>query len=273
MDCYQLSNPRLHKMVDELVKFSPVLISGYTTSLLLIGRLLKKQGIRLPKLRAIQPTAELVTKSIEEKLQQDFGCLVLNKYGCRESNMIAHQSPVSDQLLIQAENVFLEFLRPDGSHCRPGEKGQIVVTTLNNFSMPLIRYQLGDIGTFTEECCPSGRGLPVMKEIDGRKHEVILTPSGDFVHPQLFSNIFMTMREVHWFQIIQTKLDALNILIIKNEGWTQKSESLIRTKITQFSGFPFELIFEFTDDIPASITGKHPLCVQRIPEFDLKFST
>ncbi|MGZ5607212.1 MAG: phenylacetate--CoA ligase family protein [Methylobacter sp.] len=262
LDCYQLGEKQVSHMLDRLLAIQPVLISGYTTALYLIGQLARRRGAEFTRLRAIQPTAEPLPPAMRKRLEEDFGLPVLNKYGSRETNMIAHQNPDGEGMLIQAENVFLEFLRPDGSPCTPGEKGHIVVTTLNNLSMPLIRYRTGDVGSLLQTGYQGGRGLPLMSEVQGREHDMLTTPLGGAIHPQLFSNIFMRSEAIDWFQVIQDQPHALRIRVVVSSTWSDRRAQSLREQIHQMTGFPFDIDFEVLSELPVSKTGKQPLCIR-----------
>ena len=105
-------------------------------------------------------TSEVLTDYHRELIGNVFQCRVYNEYGCGETGTIAHECEFGS-MHINAENVIVEIVR-DGEVVNDGEVGDIVVTDLNNFAMPLIRYNLKDIGYIDSEPCPCGRGLPIL---------------------------------------------------------------------------------------------------------------
>src|SRR5580693_561871 len=141
---FRLSPPLVRRFVDELAAFRPVLISTYTNAMHLIAREAERRRLRLPGLRAVQGTSEPLPPAVRERIAEVFGCEVYDKYGMRETNIVAHETPDHDGMAIQAENVYVEFLASDGRPCQPGETGRVVVTSLNNLAMPLIRYETSD---------------------------------------------------------------------------------------------------------------------------------
>src|SRR6185295_14515719 len=96
-----------------------------------------------------------------------WGVGVVDVYSSEECGQIALQCPEHEQYHVQSESVLVEVLDDEGRPCAPGTIGRVVLTTLQNFAMPLIRY---DIGDFAEPgpACPCGRALPVLTRIVGR---------------------------------------------------------------------------------------------------------
>src|SRR5262249_36059664 len=116
-----------------------------------------------------------------------FDCPVTNRYGCEEVSLIACECERHDGLHINADGVYVEVLRHDGTPAAPGEAGAVVVTALANRAMPILRYQVGDMAVASDRCCPCGRGLPLLECIEGRVADYVVTPSG-----QLISGISLT---------------------------------------------------------------------------------
>ena len=263
LNAFRLGAAEIADMLARLVRLRPRLISGYSTALYLIARLARDTATRIPELRAVQPTAEPLTEEMRQTLMDGFGCPVFDKYGSRETNIVAHESPAHAGMCIQSENVFVEFLRPDDTPCAPGETGTLVFTTLNNLAMPLIRYQSSDLAAPLPGRCPSGRGLPLMTPVRGRQQDVLSTPDGE-VHPQVFSNIFMRFVEIEWFQVVQERMDTLHVRVVAPSGLSDAVREEIRALVTQHTGYPFRLEFELLSEMPPSVTGKFRLCENRI---------
>ena len=110
-------------------------------------------------------------------IEEVFQCPVTNRYGCEEVSLIACECQRHDGLHVNADGIYLEVLRPDGTPCPPGEPGMIVVTDLVNRAMPIIRYQVGDMGVLSDRQCPCGRGLPLLEKIEGRMADYVVTPA------------------------------------------------------------------------------------------------
>lgn len=262
LNCNNIGRENLLDILGKLIRFKPKLISGYSTALYLITQLAKELDVQIDGLRAIQPNAEITYDYMADEMSKQFGVPVYDKYGSTETNIIAHQSTHDRNLMcIQSENTYVEFVRDDGTACNYGEDGKLVVTTLNNFSMPLIRYQTSDIAAPLQGQCPSGRGFPLMSKVRGRLYDLIQTPSGGVVHPQMFANLFSNFTSVLWFQIVQNEVDTLDIALIMRGNPDPELEKTFLRMINLRTRADFKARFTYLDDVPITKTGKHKLCV------------
>src|SRR6185312_7578839 len=126
---------------------------------------------------------------------QTLGIPLVDCYGCQEAGYVAIQCPEYAHYHVQGEMSLVEVLREDGAPCRPGETGRVVITPLHSFAMPLLRYDLGDYAEVGEPC-PCGRGLPVLRQIYGRKKETLTLPSGERRYSVFTSHVFAALRPV-----------------------------------------------------------------------------
>jgi phenylacetate-CoA ligase len=260
---FRLSPELVRSVLDSLTRFKPVLVSTYSNAMHLIAKEAARQSLQIPGLRAVQGTSEPLPPMLRETMQQTFGCEIYDKYGMRETNIVSHESPDHTGMLIQSENVYVEFLDDQDQPCPPGTQGRVVVTTLNNFAMPLIRYQTSDLASFVGP--PIGKfPYPRMSHVAGRIQDVIITPSGDHVDAYLFSYLIMRFPEVSWFQVVQHELESLQIRVYAPGGLRSDTSQRIVERIHHHTGFPFQIQFESLSSMPESQTGKFRLCVSAI---------
>lgn len=262
---YRLDRAAVNALLERVVAFRPAIISGYTTALYLLARAAREQGATFDRLRAVQPNAEPLNAVMRAEMQAAFGCEVFDKYGSRETNIVAHESPAHAGMCIQAEHTYVEFLTRNGTPCRPGETGRLVVTTLNNRAMPLLRYETSDLAAPLAGTCPSGTTLPRMTSVLGRRQDVLRTPEGGLIHPQLFSNILRQFPAVEWFQIVQQREHELTVRAVAPVGLPADDQEQIAHLIRTLSGFAFVIVFDLLRDMPESPTGKFRLCVSELP--------
>jgi phenylacetate-CoA ligase len=226
----------------------------------------EKQGLKIPALRAIQTTSEPMPPAMRQRIERVFQCEVFDKYGSRETNIVSHESPTHDGMLIQSENVITEFLNNEGNACQPDETGKVVLTTLNNLSMPLIRYETSDLAAPLSGHSQNGYGFPRMTAVSGRHQDLIYTPHGDYIDSYFFSYLFMQFQAIHWFQVIQYHMDALTIQIMAPEGLSSGEIESILERIRHHTGYPFKIDLNFITAMPESPTGKFRLCISHIKE-------
>src|SRR3546814_3537656 len=136
------------------------------------------------------------------------------------------QCPDHEVYHVQSENVLLEVVDDDGRPCGPGETGRVLITSLHNFATPLIRYELGDYAEVGSPCA-CGRGLPVIKQVLGRKRNRLILSDGRSEFPYLgdheeFRAITTKVRE---FQYIQRSVDVIEKLMVVSEPLTASEET------------------------------------------------
>ena len=262
LNCNNIGRSNLERILDRLSQFQPKLISGYSTALYLLCQLARERGVRLGQLQALQPNAEPTYDYMRKEMEDYFKVPVFDKYGSTETNIISHQSVVDNSIMcIQSENTHVEFINDNGFPCKNGEDGNLIATTLNNYSMPLIRYQTLDVAAPLEGLCPSGRGFPLMSKIRGRLYDVILTKKGEKVHPQIFSNLFSNFSTVQWFQVVQDEVHTLDIHLLTHDQKRTELEKTFLKMINLRTGGDFSARFHYVSSLPQTKTGKHKLCV------------
>lgn len=154
-----------------LVRHNPDYLLTFPSALQALAHYCREQSIELPRLRQARTISEVLTDQTRTAVRAAWGVEIADAYSANEVGYIALQCPECESLHVQSETVYVEILRDDGSPCEVGETGQVVVTDLHNFAMPLIRYAIGDIAQVGPPCA-CGRGLPVLSRILGRVRNI-----------------------------------------------------------------------------------------------------
>lgn len=118
---------------------------------------------------------------------------------------------------IDADQLIMEVVRGN-EHAASGERGEIVVTALLNYAMPLIRYRVGDVGIFHEETCSCGRSLPMLKSIEGRLVDCFTLSNGRKVTPKLIMNAIQGTHGVTRYQVVQESVNKVTIELMRREN-------------------------------------------------------
>ena len=241
-----------------LSRFEPELLVGYVSSLTMYARYVAQHGELQIRPRGIQSSAEALSPGDRDLLEETFGCPVFNRYGCREVGNIAHECEKHTGLHVLAENNLVELLDGEGSPVEPGKPGRVIVTNLNNYAMPFIRYEIGDVAVRSGEQCPCGRGLPLLEKVVGRTYDIITSPSGKLVHGEYFNHVFYRVGGVRQFRIRQRADKRLTVMLVPGEGFDLsrtcgKIEGIIEDEIDPH----FEMEFQVVDRIETSPSGKY----------------
>ena len=257
LSAFELSKERIGWFVENLFRFRPRCLFGYPSSIALMCQLAREAGYELRDLpiEVVFSTAEVLHEDHKRIISEAFGRVpVVNGYGSREGGFIAHECP-EGRMHITAENVIVEFLK-DGQPVGPGEDGEIVVTHLDNYAMPFIRYRTGDIGQPSNEKCPCGRGLELMKVVKGRTTDFIIAPDGRWVHALALIYVVREIPGVREYQIIQEDVGSLRVKLITDKVFPTDGESRICNGITKRLGLDVRVSIDRVTKISKDSSGK-----------------
>ena len=155
---------------------------GYASALDWIATEIERRGLGpAPSPSWIVTTGDTLTPQAAERLRRVLGGPVHSWYGSNEVNgFVAGTLPGTRRYVFNPLLVHLELLDDRDRPAAPGEHGRIVLTDLNNYVMPLIRYDTQDVGVASTS---THGGLPILDEIVGRSSETLRLPSGRVVSP------------------------------------------------------------------------------------------
>jgi phenylacetate-CoA ligase len=265
---FEMDDRVIARTIARLRRFAPVLLDGYAESLHLLSTYLRDRGDAGGLgLQGIITSAQTLPEASRQAIEAAFGCRVFDKYGSREFSGIAYECEAHAGHHVVAENCIIELL-VDGRPARPGEIGEVVVTDLNNYCVPLIRYRLGDRAEALEadDACACGRGLPRIGRIEGRIQAMILGSHGRYVPGSLFLHVMKDYDfAVRQFQVIQERPDALRLRIVKGLRYSDEVLQEILGVLGRYVGSRMEIEVEFVDAIPLTRAGKRLSCINRLP--------
>ncbi|MBU0527359.1 hypothetical protein KKE92_02675 [Candidatus Micrarchaeota archaeon] len=203
-------------------------LGGYPSMIYLIAKANMENPI---KLKSAICGAEMLTKDYRKTIEESFSCPVFNMYGCWEFGPLGWECPEEHSLHINTNSVILEIVDSKGNAKNSG-LGEVVLTSLRNTTMPLIRYKIGDLASWGKECS-CGRSLPVLKSIEGRCDDMITLPSGRKITPMKIlveyrGDIYKGISE---YQIIQERPDLFVVKVIPTkDGFKHEKEMIDRIK-------------------------------------------
>jgi len=223
----------------------PNVVRGYASSLYLLAEYIENNNVKIHSSKAIISTTEVLHDRMREKIEKVFSAKIFDSYGCREVSQIATECEYHDGLHIVFENQYVEL---DGN--------DIIVTNLNNFSMPLIRYKVGDLASgITHEPCSCGRCSPRLVKLIGRDNDNIEFPNGKIVNGEFFEFLFFGISNVVQYQVVYFKsLQKLHIkLHLRN--LSEDPSSKIRQMLSEKFSFD-DIEFIYTNIFDKTPTGK-----------------
>jgi phenylacetate-CoA ligase len=273
LPAWRLSEATSSQFWQQSVAFKPRLLLGYAGAMHDWARLLGSDRDPIPGLRAIIVSAETLYDEWRSVIESCFKVPVYNRYGGRDIHCVAQECPARKGLHINAENVFVEIIK-DGRPVAPGRLGEIIITRLDNFAMPFIRYRTGDLGVMADFGCDCGRSLPLLQKVEGRIQDAIVTSTGRIISGLFFAHMMKDCPEVKEFQIHQLSVNRLLVLIVLHDQRSFTSAQRIERITREYMGQDMRIDFEIRDSIPLTRSGKRRITVSHLnaygPEQDTK---
>ncbi len=196
----------------ELIRHErPYLLSGLPTYLQEIARHLERTDRRL-QVPVVRPIGSLSTTSMKRLIGERLGGAVFETYGSNELGSVASECEAHDGLHVAAGCFVVEVLR-DGRPAGAGKLGRIAVTSLDNYAMPLLRYDIGDVGRMRPAGCECGRNTPLI-ECHGRLQSLIVTSAGRTVTEEEVMELAYSELEVEHFQLVERKPGRFDLLVV-----------------------------------------------------------
>lgn len=255
---------RVEEQLEWLQRRQPDYLLTYPSALRELLLLCRERGIALPGLREVRTLSEVLPATTRELCREVWELPIVDMYSSQENGYLALQCPDHEHYHVQSEVVLLEVLDEQGQACAPGAVGHVVVTSLMNFAMPLIRYALGDMAQVGPPC-PCGRGLPVLTRVVGRLRNTLRYPDGRRGWPMMGDIYHAGVTGIRQYQINQHALDDIELKLATAAPLGAEDEAKLRAWLHQRSGYPFRVRFSYAAEIPRGPGGKFETFISRIP--------
>jgi phenylacetate-CoA ligase len=263
LDTLKVTEASLADFAAKLRRAPPSLIFGHAHSVYLFAQYALGAGVVL-RPRGVISAAMVLHSWQRAAIEKAFACPVTNRYGCEEVSLIACECERHDGLHVNAEGVYVELLR-DGQPVGPGEDGSVVVTDLTNRAMPLLRYQVGDVASWSGRPCPCGRGLPLLGRVEGREADYVVTPSGELISGiSLTDHLAVLVPGVAQVQIVQEEVSRLVFRIVRGPEFGPASIRRLRELVAERFGPGVAFACEYPERIAQEPSGKYRFCVSRV---------
>jgi phenylacetate-CoA ligase len=266
LSAFEMSPAKLDGFVAEIRAMRPKMLFGYPSALAHIARHARARGVHMDDLgiRVAFVTAERLYDDQKALIASTFGCRVANGYGGRDAGFIAHECPEGG-MHISAEDVLVEIVDAAGTSLPPGESGEIVVTHLATGDFPFIRYRTGDVGILDAARCPCGRGLPLLREIQGRTTDFVVAADGTVMHGLALVYVVRDLPGIGAFKIVQESPARTRVLVVPASGYSPGVEDEIRKGFRARLGQDVEVIVERVDEVRPERSGKFRYVVSQVP--------
>jgi len=263
-NAFALTEQRMEAFARMLMTWQPKFVVGYASALELFSRfLLDRPQLRIRPI-AVKSTAEVLRTEQRSVIREAFDCPVYNFYGSREVNNLAAECPTFSGLHVNTLGRLVEIVDEYGEPVVPGVPGRILVTDLTNFTMPFIRYEIQDIGSWAQKPCDCGRPFPLLSEVAGRSSDFIVTPGGRIIHGEYFTHLFYELPQVARFQLVQNAISEVEVKIELKPGEEHLPAVELQNKMTKALGPGVNVEIKRVERIDRSVSGKHRFTVSTV---------
>ncbi len=265
LDTTGMTREALIDFQSRLQRHRPEIYIGYANSIFLFARFLKESGSSdYHRPRAIITSAEVLEGDCRRIIEEVFDCRVFDRYGARETSVLATECDRHQGLHICAETFIVEVIR-DGKPAAPGETGKVIVTDLLNYGMPFIRYQIEDAAIPADGSCACGRGLPLIRVAAGRITDFLVTPEGRVVSgAALTISLIARTPGLAQAQIVQESRDRIILRLVRGKAFDEGSLEFLRRSMVDFFGSSVRLGFDWVDQIPLEPSGKYRFSISQV---------
>lgn len=260
-DAFTLTGSNIDERIDEIHSYRPRALVGYVTPVAVVARRMIETGRTLTGLRGVLTGAEALFEPERRDIEKAFGCPVFDTYGSREVMLMASECERHEGRHVNADHLVLETLGADGMPTASGTSGDLAVTDLHNFGMPMVRYLNGDRATYRGVACSCGRGLPLLASIDGRLLDLIETTDGRHVPGEFFVYAMLDWPDVKQWQVVQTAIDCVQFRLVVPTPWTQERRDKLTAKVQATAGSAMRVEIVEVDTIPTTSSGKRRLTI------------
>jgi phenylacetate-CoA ligase len=263
-NAFALTETQMQSFATMLQKWQPRYVIAYASALEVFAKFLLQRPQLRVRAQAARTTADVLSESRRQIIEEALGCPVYNFYGSREINNLASECPARDGLHVSSLTRFIEVVDDAGKPTPPGIPGRLLLTDLTNFFQPFLRYEIEDIGSWKGAPCRCGRPFPILEQVWGRSSDFIVTPENKLIHSVFFTHLFYDMPEVALFQINQKELREIDVYLVLRPGVNSYPADLLRQRLFDAFGASVKTMVSVVSAIERPPSGKHRFTVSRV---------
>lgn len=245
LNTFDLDEKPLRNWIQWYNIIKPNILRGYASSLIHLAQFVERNKLQIHRATSIVSTTEVLYPHMRELVEKILGGKVFDSYGCREVSQIATECSEHMGFHIVMENQYVELVDQ-----------KIVVTNLNNFAMPLIRYEVGDLAEHIDiKQCKCGRSSPRITKLMGRDNENIELPSGKVINGEFFEFLFFGYKSVEQYQIVYHKKSQKMDVMLKLKFPGENVEGMVIEEMVKKFNFK-DISILHVDQFRKTPTGK-----------------
>jgi phenylacetate-CoA ligase len=221
----------------------------------------QRLALPLPKIRTLYTSSEVLTPVARERIESAFSGRLYDVYGSTEFKEVAWQCG-SGRYHLNFESVYVEAQEA-------GSPAPMILSTLCNFAMPLLRFDIGDLATHDADPCPCGRASAHMLEFIGRESDMITLPSQRRVSRSLLTNVIDDESSILQYRIVQTQADAFRVdVVVRAPGQSGSWRSRVCAELERMIGEPVSFTVCEVDALERAASGKRSVFIRANAELN-----
>jgi len=259
LNSFKMTEENMSSYINIINSYKPTIIRGYAGSLYGLCKYAERNILKIYTPKLIISAAETLRDDMREKIEQIFQTKLYDFYGSRETSSLAGECKFGFKHMLSF-NQYIEVVNDVNCSVKVGQEGKVVVTTLHNYSMPLIRYEIGDTAILGPEKCQCGNILPTFAKITGRITDHFILQNGTIIPAEYFIHLIGVICNkgfIKQFQVIQENYQKLRILVILQRAMDVIEKLDIENKIKLVMGQDCQIIWEIVQEIPKTSQGKY----------------
>jgi phenylacetate-CoA ligase len=266
VNAFRMTPSVMIDFIHSLNERPPRLILAYAQALYELATFAEARRLEVAKQRAIMTSAGTLYPFMRERIERVFGCRVFNRYGSREVGDIACEVPGFDGLWVAPWGTYVEVIDDAGNPMPDGEEGELVITLLGNFAMPLIRYRIGDRGALATRRIrrPHPQATQSLESVKGRTVDAFRLEDGTIVDGEYFTHLLYFRDWVRRFQVVQKSFEHIVVRIACDTHPPQDAEPEISEGIRALMGTRCNVEFEYCREIETPPSGKYRYTISEI---------
>lgn len=267
LPAFEMSEEKLDAFLAAMRRKRPRMLFGYPSALALMARHAQRRGTTMAELgiRVAFVTGERLYDEQRAAIQRFFGCPVANGYGGRDAGFVAHECPHGG-LHITAEDIVVEIIDPQGRAVPAGTAGEIVVTHLASRDFPFVRYRTGDIAVLDERHCSCGRGLPMLREVQGRSNDFIVALDGTRMQSAALTYVLRELPGIEAFKIVQESLQLTRVMLVADATFPPDGASIVTEGFRRRLGAAVDVKVERVQTIAPEKSGKYRYIISHVAD-------
>jgi phenylacetate-CoA ligase len=257
LSCTVLNEVEMLAFHARLRHFQPQILYGYPSAILQFALFVDERNLAPIKVDTIITTAERLGAEQRGRLERLLGGEVFNLYCTREYGCVGFECHAHSGFHIDTGSVLVEIIR-SGRRAEPGQSGEVTITDLINYGMPLVRSRTGDLGTLSPEPCVCGLPLPLLTGLDGRDTDIVYKADGSTVTGLMLADLFADIRSIRAAQFVQNSIDNLQVILVTAEGYSESVERDVVEQVRSLVGRDIAVQVRIVDEISRNpLSGKY----------------